>query len=512
MSTCGSCGNEEPEASLFCGNCGAPLAPAQQPVADTAVNAAKTLICPSCGTEEPAGAKYCGSCGAPLTPEDRPAAEAASLTSATLRVEPGVESPSPVEPPPTLPAAGGRRSRWIAVGAVAVLLVAGGAIAAVLMRGDEEPHVVVTTERQPPPTVTSEPPPPPSSPTLADTVAPRLELLSDSQAALIAQVRLLGPGVASLAAVRQEAEALASDVIETQRFLDGLAPADSAEANALGLMHRALAAHLAYAEAVSRFPALPRSFTRAQAQGAITLAEEARRAYVNLRVAVPALPVVYMSGSDNNALLAVVPAPKPKPSPPTRRVIDLVPLLVGIRPDDPSARAGASGRTRRGRRSRCRASCTGVASSSVATTRTEIRAARAASTASPDRRSRWARSWLVYRGGSRSTRARLLAARVERDLDGVLRRDADLLGDGRLERVPPVAPESSTAGSRRPSRPVGSTCGGFESSRSPLWPRRGACGPVCSGRPSRSRARSDPLWFAPQPGKGSCDADEATAR
>ena len=216
-----------------------------------------------------------------------------------------------------------------------MFLVAGGVIAALLTRGDEEPHVVVNTVRQPAPTVPSEPPPPPSSPTLADTVAPRLELLSNSQAALIAQVRLLGPGTASLAAVRQQADALASDVIETQRFLDGLAPADSAEANALGLMHRALAAHLAYAEAVSRFPALPGSFSRAQAQEAITLAEEARRAYVNLRVAVPALPVVYMSGSDNNALLAVVPAPKPKPTPPTRRVIDLVPLLVGIRPDDP---------------------------------------------------------------------------------------------------------------------------------------------------------------------------------
>ena len=42
-----------------------------------------------------------------------------------------------------------------------------------------------------------------------------------------------------------------------------------------------------------------------------------------------------MSGSDNHALLAVVPAPKPPPSPPVRRTIDLVPLLVGIRPDDP---------------------------------------------------------------------------------------------------------------------------------------------------------------------------------
>ena len=142
-----------------------------------------------------------------------------------------------------------------------------------------------------------------------------------------------------MAAARQEAEALASDVMDTQQLVDGLAPADSTEAGALALMHRALAAHLAYAEAVSRFPVLSRDFTRAQADGAIELAEEARRAYVNLRAAVPALPVVYMSGSDNNALLAVVPAPKPTPSPPTRRVVDLVPLLVGVRPDDPVLRA-----------------------------------------------------------------------------------------------------------------------------------------------------------------------------
>ena len=216
-----------------------------------------------------------------------------------------------------------------------MLLVAGGAFAAVLLRDDGENDEALTTEQQPPPTVTFESSPPASSPTLADSVAPRLELVSASQGALIAQVRLLGPGVASLAALRQEAEALASDLVETQQALDGLAPADSTEAGALVLLRPALAAHLAYAEAVARFPTLPRSLTSAQAQGAITLAEQARRAYVNLTVAFPALPVVYMSGSDNHALLAVVPAPKPPPSPPVRRTIDLVPLLVGVRPDDP---------------------------------------------------------------------------------------------------------------------------------------------------------------------------------
>ena len=77
--------------------------------------------------------------------------------------------------------------------------------------------------------------------------------------------------MSSLAPLRQEAAALASDVVETQQLLNGLALADSTESGALPLLHRALAAHLAYAEAVARFPALPRSFTRADAQGAIAL-------------------------------------------------------------------------------------------------------------------------------------------------------------------------------------------------------------------------------------------------
>ena len=152
-----------------------------------------------------------------------------------------------------------------------------------------------------------------------------------------------------------------------------------------------MSAHLAYAEAVARFPALPRSFTSAQAQGAIALAEQARRDYVNLAVAFPALPVVYMSGSDNHALLAVVPAPKPKPSPPARRMIDLVPLLVGVRPDDPLG----EGRCFGAYTSRASLRVSGVvhraASSSAGTTRTAIRVARAVRTASrarPPRRAR----------------------------------------------------------------------------------------------------------------------------
>ena len=148
-----------------------------------------------------------------------------------------------------------------------MLLVAGGALAAVFLRDDGEKDEALTTEQQPPPTVTFEPPPTASSSALADTVAPHLELLSASQGAVIAQVRLLGPGVASLAALRQEAEALASELVETQQALDGLAPADSTEAAALVLLRPALAAHLAYAEAVARFPARPRYLTAHRRRG-----------------------------------------------------------------------------------------------------------------------------------------------------------------------------------------------------------------------------------------------------
>ena len=216
-----------------------------------------------------------------------------------------------------------------------MLLVAGGAIAAVLLRDDGGNDEAVTTEQQPPPTVTFEPPPPASSPTLADTVAPRLELLSASQGALIAQVRLLGPGVGSLAPLRQEADALASDVVETQQLLDGLAPPTARNRTrsccCIARLRR-ISRTRRRSPASLLCPGPSPVHTR---RGRLHSAEQARRDYVQITVAFPALPVVYMSGSDNNALLAVVQAPKPKPSPVTRRVIDLVPLLVGVRPDDP---------------------------------------------------------------------------------------------------------------------------------------------------------------------------------
>jgi hypothetical protein len=215
------------------------------------------------------------------------------------------------------------------------LLVAGGAAVAVLsFTGGEDSTEAESTEELPPAVITSEPLSPAPSPTLANSVAPHLEEIAASQGALIAQVRLLKPGAESLAELRYAADALAARVMGTQEFLDGLVPADSNEASTLSLVRRALAFHLAYAKAISNLPPRTRDFTNAQAQATMARAEQARRAYVSLVAEDPALPVVYISGSDHNALLAVVPSPKP-PSAAARRTIDLVPLLVGPRPDDP---------------------------------------------------------------------------------------------------------------------------------------------------------------------------------
>ena len=126
MPTCGSCGNEEPEASRFCGNCGAPFVPADQPTAGTAATSRTTLTCPSCGNEEPEGARYCGSCSAPLTPTDRPAPRRHRSRPRRCGSSPAWSRRRRSSLLRSPPAAGGRRSRWIAVGAVAVLLVAGG--------------------------------------------------------------------------------------------------------------------------------------------------------------------------------------------------------------------------------------------------------------------------------------------------------------------------------------------------------------------------------------------------
>jgi hypothetical protein len=210
------------------------------------------------------------------------------------------------------------------------LLVVGGAVAGVLMLGGGDDATEAIPTEQSVHTSTPEPLPPAPSQTFADSVGPRLEEVAASQSALSAQLRSLEAEVGSLAALRQAANALAARVMGAQQLVDGLAPTDTADRDTRLLLQRALAAHLVYAEAIAGLPSRPRFLNQTSAQAAMSRAEEARRAYVELTVADPALPIVYIRSSDNTSLIAVVPTPTP-----TRRVVDLVPLLVGIRPDDP---------------------------------------------------------------------------------------------------------------------------------------------------------------------------------
>jgi hypothetical protein len=342
MLVCSSCGNEEPAGSRFCGNCGAPFAAGDQPAADEATDVVALLTCASCGNREPEGSQFCGTCGAPFVPADQQPAETSSMevrepAGAALAPEtpaPAVEPPSRVELP-TPPPSGNRRLRWIAAGAAGVLLVAGGAtVGALALTGKDDPVVVTTTEPEPP-VATTESIPPVSSPTLVDTMTPRLAELVGYQGALSTRVGSLRAGVGSFAAVRRAAGALAASVVGTQRVLEGFSPADSTEANTLALLQRALASHLAYAEALSSLPPRPRSFTTAQAKAAIDRAEQVQTDYSTLAAADPALTGIALNTFDHVRLLELVPAANQTFSTSGRTVIDLVPLLVGMRPDDP---------------------------------------------------------------------------------------------------------------------------------------------------------------------------------
>lgn len=350
MLTCANCGHEEPEGARFCGNCAMPFAPADsQPADAAAMEPPATLTCTNCGNEEPEGSRFCGNCSAPLAtfeelaelePAEHELAHTASMEAAlmpeTPPPEPAVEQLSQAEEArPAPPPKRKRRLFWVAAGVAGLLLVAGGATTAVLLlAGGEGSTEVITGEQQPPPGVTSESVPPTSNPALADTIGPPLEEVAASQAALSTRVSSLSAGVESFAALRGAAESLAASVVRTQQFANGLAPNDSTDAATLMLLQRALSAHLAYAETIAGLPSQPRGFTGTSAQTVIAQAELARRAYTNLAVADTTLPVIYITRSDDAALLAVVPSPQPAPIA-AGRVVDLVPLLVGIGPDDP---------------------------------------------------------------------------------------------------------------------------------------------------------------------------------
>ena len=364
MLSCATCGNEEPEGARFCGSCGTPFsAAAEQSDRPNSTEAETSVLrrCHECGTPAEADAQFCEECGsallpglssvqpaaeepAPVVPEESAPVQAAADEPAPVQPavdEPGpvalaVEEPAPVEPaPPPLPPAK-RRIGWAAAGAALIVLAAGGAATAVvvLSGGDGSTEAVTTEETLP--TTTTETLPPASSPTLADSIAPPLQEIAAGQTAVNARVRGLDADVPeSFETLRQAGASLVESVTRAQGYLDTLAPSDSTEATTLSALRLALASHLAYANTIAFFPSGPPSFVKAQAQDAITRAEATRRAYVDLASTDPALPIVSISGFDHNDLLAPIPAPKPALPTATRRVIDLAPLMVGIRPDDP---------------------------------------------------------------------------------------------------------------------------------------------------------------------------------
>ena len=326
---CPSCGSEEPAGSRFCGSCGAPFVPNDGAPADIAASAETTLTCPHCGNEEPEGSRFCGSCSAPLT---GPGPE---VTAAEPAPRPTVEQPSAIDPPPPGTPTGLKHVPWIGVGAVAALLVAGGVVAALLLRSDGGggSTELVSTAEPPRPTTTEAVPTMPT-PTLAESIAPGFQAVTAAQDALDDRLRTLTAGVQSFAALRAGAATLATSLVQAKQVAEGLTPGD-ADARTVTLLRRAIAAHLAYADALLSFPPLPRSLTDAQARAAVARAEEAQQAYAKLAFADPSLPSVFVSTAADSRLIAVVPVPKPPPSTTVRRVVDLVPLLVGIRPDDP---------------------------------------------------------------------------------------------------------------------------------------------------------------------------------
>ena len=331
MLTCATCGNDEPAGSQFCGNCGAPFVAADSYRADAAASRGAMLTCATCGNEEPEGAWFCGTCGSAFAPTLR-----AALAPETPSPTTAADEPMTAAPPPTPQPRRKRRFGWVAAGVAAGLLVAGGAVAGVLtLTGGDDTAQATPTEEQPLPATSVESPPAASSPTLLDTMHPRFVALVGYQGALSARVRWLEAGVESFGALRQAAAALGASVEGTQVLLEGHTPADSKEAETLSLLRSALAAHLAYTDAISRFPRRPRAFTSAEAREAIARAGQVHIAYASLATAEPAMSGISLDSSDHVRLLRLVPSAKPPRSTVTRRVIDLVPLLVGIRPNDP---------------------------------------------------------------------------------------------------------------------------------------------------------------------------------
>jgi hypothetical protein len=61
-----SLGHENPDGSLFCDECGEPLASGAPVAAPAAAQDAGSQVCASCGATSPAGELFCSNCGSPL--------------------------------------------------------------------------------------------------------------------------------------------------------------------------------------------------------------------------------------------------------------------------------------------------------------------------------------------------------------------------------------------------------------------------------------------------------------
>src|SRR5690606_18331075 len=75
---CPNCNADNPDGSIFCGDCGAPIAGGEpEPEAPGLPVAAKDPVrCHRCGAENPAGAVYCSTCRGTLgAPAAGPVAE-----------------------------------------------------------------------------------------------------------------------------------------------------------------------------------------------------------------------------------------------------------------------------------------------------------------------------------------------------------------------------------------------------------------------------------------------------
>ena len=91
------------------------------------MNDGKMVTCTNCGNERPEGTRFCGNCGTPFVQADQ------QLSSG--------------EPSPIASSTRKRRLVWVAVGAGVALLVAGGAVAATLsLTGDDQPSQAEVAE------------------------------------------------------------------------------------------------------------------------------------------------------------------------------------------------------------------------------------------------------------------------------------------------------------------------------------------------------------------------------